>query len=131
VHDDCLAYRRKLEGVARLMQGKWTLQILCAMRHQPVRLSQLKRLLPSASKKAIRAALRSLEERDMVLRRDMSSEVLHVEYEFTDDARRVIPLVLDKMAECADALSRMPPAAADDEEGRLHDASTDAANSQS
>jgi hypothetical protein len=44
-----------------LLQGKWKLQLLCEMRTGPVRLGQLKRVIPSVSKKALRAGLRHLE----------------------------------------------------------------------
>lgn len=49
-----------LDQVARTMKilrGKWTVQILCALLDGPVRLSQLRRLIPTASKKALTANL--------------------------------------------------------------------------
>jgi DNA-binding HxlR family transcriptional regulator len=46
------------------------------MREGPVRLSELKREIPLAST----ARLRSLEAARIVLRRELSSSVLHVEY---------------------------------------------------
>jgi len=45
----------------KVLRGKWTVQILCALLNGPVRLSQLRRLIPAASKKALTANLRSLE----------------------------------------------------------------------
>lgn len=104
--EDCVAYIRKQQRIKRLFQGKWTLQILCALRLHPVRLSQLKRLLKPASKKAILSALRSLEKEEVIVRRDLSKSVLHVEYEFTEIAKRIIPDVLDKMEECGESLDR-------------------------
>jgi DNA-binding HxlR family transcriptional regulator len=44
--------------------------ILYAMRTEPVRLSQLMRFIPSASKKAHRASLRELEAAEIVVRHD-------------------------------------------------------------
>jgi DNA-binding HxlR family transcriptional regulator len=85
------AYTGRVSRVVELLQGKWTIQILCAMREHPVRLSELKRAIPSASKKALTASLRSLEAARVVLRRDLSSSVLHVEYELADTMRE--PLV--------------------------------------
>ncbi len=85
--------------MTEMLQGKWKLQILCAMRTEPVRLSQLTRLIPSASKKALRASLRSLEIAEIVVRRDMSNTVLHVEYDFADDMRKAICSLLDQLAE--------------------------------
>ena len=46
-----------LDQVARTMEvlrGKWTVQILCALLDGPVRLSQLRRLIPTASKNSLK-----------------------------------------------------------------------------
>jgi len=60
-----------------LFQGKWKLQILCAMRSGPVRLGQLARIVPGASKKMLTQNLRQLEADGIVVRKDMSDLVLH------------------------------------------------------
>jgi DNA-binding HxlR family transcriptional regulator len=78
MHDDCVVYIKKVTRVKEILDGKWKLQILCAMRSGPVRLSQLTRLAPAASKKGLRANLRSLESSHIVVRRDLSDSVLHV-----------------------------------------------------
>jgi DNA-binding HxlR family transcriptional regulator len=93
------SYTRRVSQVVELLQGKWTVQILCAMREHPVRLSELKRAIPSASKKALTANLRSLEAARVVLRRDLSSSVLRVEYELADDMREPMVVLLDRLAE--------------------------------
>lgn len=91
-------YIREASQVIRILQGKWKLQILCAMRGDAVRLSQLMRLLPAASKKSLRASLRDLEAAQIVVRRDLSDTVLHVEYEFADHLKEVIGCLLDQLA---------------------------------
>ena len=81
---------KRLNKVARTMtvlQGKWTVQVLCTLLDSPVRLSQLRRLIPAASKKALAANLRSLEKMHSIVRRDLSSSVLRVEYEIAEFAR--------------------------------------------
>jgi DNA-binding HxlR family transcriptional regulator len=93
------SYMGRVSRVIELLQGKWTVQILCAMRARPVRLSELKREIPSASKKALTASLRSLEAARVVLRRDLSSSVLHVEYELADAMREPLVALLDHLAE--------------------------------
>jgi len=93
------SYTRRVSRVVELLQGKWTVQILCAMRARPVRLSELKRAIPSASKKALTASLRSLEAARVILRRDLSSSVLHVEYELADAKREALVALLDHLAE--------------------------------
>jgi len=60
-----------------LFQGKWKVRILCAMRSGPIRLGQLARLIPHASKKVLTQSLRDLEASGIVLRRDLSDVVLH------------------------------------------------------
>jgi DNA-binding HxlR family transcriptional regulator len=93
------SYTGRVSRVIELLQGKWTVQILCAMRARPVRLSGLKREIPSASKKALTASLRSLEAAHIVLRRDLSSSVLRVEYEIADTIREPLSALLDQLAE--------------------------------
>jgi len=97
-HNECADYILEVSGVKAVLQGKWSLEILCAMRTQPVRLSRLMRLIPLASKKALRANLRSLESAHIVVRRDLSHTLLHVEYDFADDKREVISDLLDHLA---------------------------------
>jgi hypothetical protein len=57
----------------KVLQGKCTVQVLCTLLDGPVRLSQLRRLIPAASKKALTANLRSLEKLHLIVRRDLSS----------------------------------------------------------
>jgi len=103
VRNSDISYTKKISTVAALLQGKWTVEILCAMREGPVRLSVLKRQIPLASKKALTARLRSLEAARMILRRDLSTSVLHVEYTFADALREPLIALLDSLAECGAA----------------------------
>jgi DNA-binding HxlR family transcriptional regulator len=66
------------------------------MRMEPARLSGLMRLIPTASKKALRANLRSLEAAQIVVRRDFSDTLLHVEYDLVDDTREIIWAILPR-----------------------------------
>ena len=91
-----------LGQVARTMEilrGKWTVQILCAMLVGPVRLSQLRRLMPTASKKALTANLRSLEKVRLISRRDLSHSVLHVEYEIAESARAPLAVLIQQLSQ--------------------------------
>lgn len=81
-----------------LLQGKWRVHILCAMRSGPVRLGQLGRLIPAASRKMLTENLRKLEGHGIVVRRDLSEKSLHVEYDFDDSAREAVRAVLDALA---------------------------------
>jgi DNA-binding HxlR family transcriptional regulator len=98
-------------SVSVLFQGKWRVEILCAMRSGPVRVGQLSRLIPGASKKMLAHNLRQLEADGIVLRRDMSEMVLHVEYDLTNEAREEVCSLLDHLAQWGRlyALSRAIP----------------------
>ena len=97
------SYVHRVSRVIGLLEGKWTIQMLCAMRDRPVRLGSLKRAIPAASKKALTAGLRRLEAEGFVLRRDMSAAILRVEYEITEDMRGPILALLDSLSEWASA----------------------------
>jgi hypothetical protein len=56
-------------AVGVLFQSKWRVQILCAMRSERVRLGQLARLIPAASKKMLTQNLRQLEADGIVVRK--------------------------------------------------------------
>jgi DNA-binding HxlR family transcriptional regulator len=94
-----ISYATYVSRVLGMLQGKWTIPILCAVRTQPVRLSELRRAIPTASKKALTASLRSLEAANVVVRRDLSGSVLHVEYELADTMREPLVTLLDHLAE--------------------------------
>jgi DNA-binding HxlR family transcriptional regulator len=91
--------------IVELLQRKWTLHILWAMQTGPVRVSTLKRLWPSASKKALRAGLRDLEQAKLIVRHDLSTSVLHVEYEVVQDLRETVFSVLAKIADFGESLA--------------------------
>jgi DNA-binding HxlR family transcriptional regulator len=69
------------------------------MRFGPVRVGQLSRLIPAASKKMLAQNLRRLEADGIVVRRDLSEIVLHVEYDFNPEAREQACSLLDHLAQ--------------------------------
>ncbi len=90
-----------VEQVSRtieLLQRKWTVPILWAMRTEAVRLSTLKRLYPEASKKALRAGLRDLEDAKLVVRYDLTDVLLHVEYRIANELQNTLCDLLDGLA---------------------------------
>jgi DNA-binding HxlR family transcriptional regulator len=97
-----------LEQVTRTMEvlrGKWTVQILCALLAGPVRLSQLRRLMPAASKKGLTTNLRALQKVELISRRDLSNSVLHVEYEIAQSARAPLIALVDQLLQFQNHLS--------------------------
>src|SRR5665213_187634 len=89
-----------------LFQGKWKIQILCVMRSGPIRLGQLARMIPRASKKVLTQNLRDLEATGIVTRRDLSDVVLHVEYELKQDVKDSVFALLDHLAQWGDAYQK-------------------------
>jgi DNA-binding HxlR family transcriptional regulator len=85
-----------------ILQGKWRIQILCVMREGPVRLGQLRRLIPSASKKVLTENLRKLESVGLVIRTDLSGQIRRVEYDLAEPAKLGTYQLLDQLAEWGD-----------------------------
>jgi DNA-binding HxlR family transcriptional regulator len=52
-----------------LIQGKWKTRILSQLQHGPVRLSELRRMFPDASKKILTQHLREMETDGVVVRK--------------------------------------------------------------
>jgi DNA-binding HxlR family transcriptional regulator len=69
------------------------------MRDRPVRLSDLRRSLPNASKKALIASLCYLEAQHLVVRRDLSRNLLHVEYEILEEMTVAIESLLTYLSD--------------------------------
>lgn len=63
-----------------LVRGKWKIPILAKMLDGPVRLGQLRRLIPNASKKMLVQQLHELEKDGIIARTDLSGKIKHVEY---------------------------------------------------
>jgi DNA-binding HxlR family transcriptional regulator len=89
-----LIYAGRIAQVIELLQGKWTVYVPCLLCKRPVRLGELRRVLPAASKKSLTASLRSLESAHVVLRIDLSGSLLHVEYQLTEPMRESLPVLL-------------------------------------
>lgn len=81
------------------LQGKWRVPILWNLRHGPVRIGQLGRLIPGASKKVLAQHLRRLEADGIVVRKDLSDMVLHIEYELSSHYRQLVCDLLDRLSD--------------------------------
>ena len=87
------------------------------MRQGPVRIGQLGRLIPGASKKVLAQSLRKLEADGIVVRRDLSELVLHVEYELAPEIQEGIVVLLNGLSEWGASFLQM-----EDHNGRSQDA---------
>jgi DNA-binding HxlR family transcriptional regulator len=99
--DPGYVWRAKLASEV-LFQSKWRVQILCAMRSGPIRLGQLARLIPGASKKMLTQNLRKLESDGVIIRKDLSDLVLHIEYDIDEEAREAVCALLDHLVRWGD-----------------------------
>jgi DNA-binding HxlR family transcriptional regulator len=100
-----------------LFHGKWKLHILCAMQSGPIRLGQLGRLIPRASKKVLTQSLRELEASGIVLRKDLSDIVLHIEYELRPDVKDGVSFLLERLAQWGEAYLKDAHRAGDEDTG--------------
>jgi len=100
----CEAYIREISLVSEIFRRKWTIEILCCMRTEPVRLGRLTRLIPGASKKALHSGLRDLELAQVIVRHDLTDTVLHVEYDFASDRRQAVCDLLDHLAQLGESI---------------------------
>jgi DNA-binding HxlR family transcriptional regulator len=88
-----------IQAAIALIHGKWKIGILTRLRHGPLRLSQLCRMLPGASKKMLTQHLREMEKDGLVMRSDRSTKVRHVEYSLSDSPGRPVLRLIDTLAE--------------------------------
>ena len=96
-----------------LMQGKWKIGILCQLQDGPVRLSQLRRMFPRASKKMLTQHLREMEKNGLITRTDLSGRLRHVEYSLSDpqglDVSRLLQLLVAWSTEYSKHCQEPPP----------------------
>jgi DNA-binding HxlR family transcriptional regulator len=103
MRDKTVEYSCAAELAIDLLQGKWRIQILCVLREGPTRLGQLGRLIPSASKKVLTENLRKLHSAGLIVRNDLSSHVLHVEYDLAEPVKAATHEMLDQLAKWSDS----------------------------
>ena len=89
-----------------LLHGKWRVEILCVLCSGPVRLGQLARAIPRASKKVLTQNLRDLEVAGIVVRKDFSDLVLHVEYDLNEDLRESVLGIIGHLSRWGEAYLR-------------------------
>ncbi|MHB2006562.1 MAG: winged helix-turn-helix transcriptional regulator [Acidobacteriaceae bacterium] len=81
-----------------LLQGKWKIGILCRLQEGPVRLAELRRLFPQASKKMLIQRLREMERDELIVRADLGGKVPHVEYSLSKPRGQSASRLLDLLA---------------------------------
>lgn len=78
-----------------LIGGKWKLLILFQLSLEPLRPSQLKRLIPDISEKMLIQELKALTDSNLVSRNNFGEIPPRVEYELTSVGHKIMPLIAE------------------------------------
>jgi len=79
-----------------MIQGRWKLPILFRLFADPtMRSSQLMRDIPGISQKMLTQHLRELEKDRLVERIDFKEKPLRVEYQLSDEGRKLMPVLFE------------------------------------
>ena len=97
VFDETCSARHALE----LISGKWAMLILSALHARPMRNADLMRQIGGISQKVLTETLRDLERNGLVIRNDLRTKPLHVEYSLSTLGQSLSDalIVLDRWAE--------------------------------
>ena len=82
-----------------LIHGKWKVGILSYLQRGPVRLSQLRRMFPQASKKVLAQQLREMVRDGLIVRTDLSGRLRHVEYSLSDSGGFAVLQLINALTE--------------------------------
>lgn len=82
-----------VEEAMRLLGGRWRLLLVSYLLDGPKRFSELRRDVPGISQRMLTLDLRALEDAGLVKRTVFPEVPVKVEYELTDDGRRLQPVV--------------------------------------
>lgn len=82
-----------VEEAMRLLGGRWRLLIASYLLDGPKRFNALRRLIPAISQRMLTLDLRALEEAGLVKRTVFPTVPVTVEYELTEDGKRLQPVV--------------------------------------
>ncbi|OJG67749.1 transcriptional regulator [Enterococcus moraviensis] len=77
-------YNIGVEVTMDVIGGKWKPIILCNLRHQVMRTSELRRAIPNISQKMLTQQLRELEQANIVNRKSYNQIPPKVEYSLSD-----------------------------------------------
>lgn len=87
--------RCPIRTTTELLGGKWKLLILYQLAPEPLRPSELKRLIPDISEKMLIQELKSLTETQLVSRENFGEIPPRVEYKLTPMGHRIMPLLAE------------------------------------
>ncbi len=90
---------RPIQFAIALIQGKWKIGILSSVQRGSVRLSQLRRTFPQASKKMLAQSLREMERDGLIIRTDLSGRLRHVEYSLSNSGGFAVLELMNTLTE--------------------------------
>ncbi len=82
-----------IEEVMRLLSGRWPTLLLYYLKDGVKRFSDLQRDNPTISHRMLTLELRKLEDAGVVVRRAHAGYPLRVDYELSDDGRKLLPII--------------------------------------
>ena len=82
-----------VEESMRLLGGRWRLLLVSYLLEGPKRFNDLRRDMPGISQRMLTLDLRALEEAELVKRTVYPTSPIKVEYELTEDGKRLEPIV--------------------------------------
>jgi DNA-binding HxlR family transcriptional regulator len=85
-----------LKRVLDLVGGKWKILILCAINvHQTMRYGELRKAIIGITNTMLANSLKELETAGLVTRTLYDERPIRVEYQLTDKAKSLIPILLE------------------------------------
>lgn len=90
--DKTAATRNSVRRAVGLFSGKWKLEILWLLNQKMYRFNELRKAIPQVTQHMLTAQLRELEKDGLVRRTAYAEIPPRVEYELTDDAKRLRPV---------------------------------------
>lgn len=76
-----------------LIGNKWKLLIIQQLITKNCRFGELKNLIPDISKKVLSDNLRMLENDNIIIRKEFTQKILHVEYKLSPLGKKLLPLI--------------------------------------
>ena len=81
-----------VEGLLKMLTGKWKPQIFRLATNSPVRFSTLLRQLEGSNKQSLSIALKELEQHGLLKKKTVKQKPLHIEYSLTPKGQSLIPV---------------------------------------
>ena len=82
----------KAEGLLKMLSGKWKPQIFRLAVNGPVRFNSLLRQIKGSNKQSVAVALKELEEQQLLEKKVIKQNPLHIEYNLSEKGKLLIPV---------------------------------------